>query len=264
MPQYDGPSEHTYHRRHTLADRQPSGGHTAMASPTKGNKKTVTFELYFEGVPDYKGRLPLRVGISPHDTTESIIAVVKNFYGIYVISGLSFEDKESGTTLIPNFDNFEQDMHVIVKVLPAIAPQNGPQPVFGSAAGSPIQTPGYDATAQAMPTLPSQILQQVPSRPSSRIARKQSSSPKLGAAPSLTKSRSRNSTRTKTSFQDGLDELDDANGYDSGDNAPGSVTSSRLGATADISVENILEGGRRYHTNFESSVSNVIHIYGNH
>lgn len=263
MPQFDGTGDVPYPAKHTLsADRHSYGAHSAMASPTKGNKKTVTFELYFEGVPDYKGRLPLRVGISPHDTTESIIAVVKNFYGIYsnTISGISFEDKETGSVLIPRFENFDQDMHVVVKILPAAAPANGPQAVYIPGTGSPVQAAALNGLSQAIPSLPSQILQHPPSRPSSRLARKQSASPKLGAAPGVPKSRSRNGPRTtKASFQDGLDELSDTHaGYSSDDNAPGSVTSSRLGTTAEISVENIVEGGRRNYANFESSVRKSI------
>ena len=53
----------------------------------------------------------------------------------------------------------------------------------------------------------------------------------------------------------------DADGYSSGENGEGSVTSSRRSKTeqvnAEISVDNIVEGGRRKRA-FESSVSALV------
>ncbi|KAI7515250.1 hypothetical protein KC331_g22476, partial [Hortaea werneckii] len=63
------------------------------ASPTKKDQKHVVFQLIDPEDPRIQARLPMRVMISPHDNTESIITTVKNFYGLYDY-GVSFENKE--------------------------------------------------------------------------------------------------------------------------------------------------------------------------
>ena len=57
----------------------------------------------------------MRVMISRHDTTDSIITTVKNFYGLYDY-GVSFEDKD-GISIIATHDNFENDMTVYVRTI---------------------------------------------------------------------------------------------------------------------------------------------------
>ena len=62
----------------------------------------------------------MRVQIYPHDTTESIVTTVKNFYGLYAgpggAKGVSFED-EQGNTLIARYENLRNNMIVYVRVI---------------------------------------------------------------------------------------------------------------------------------------------------
>ncbi|KAK2602083.1 hypothetical protein N8I77_008648 [Diaporthe amygdali] len=73
--------------------------------------RSVKFELVTDST-QYRARLPMRVQIYPHDTTESIITTVKNFYGLYPsptsCPGVSFED-EHGNTIIGRYENFRHN-----------------------------------------------------------------------------------------------------------------------------------------------------------
>src|ERR1700733_8999996 len=89
-------------------------------SPTKtAEPKHVSFELLPPQSPQHRARLPMRVNIFPHDTTDSIITTVKNFYGLYAgpsgARGVSFED-EQGNTLIARYENLRNNMVVYVRV----------------------------------------------------------------------------------------------------------------------------------------------------
>ena len=79
--------------------------------------KTVAFAL-FDG-SNTRARLPMRVQIFPHDTTDSIVTTVKNFYGLYngATTGVSFED-ERGNSLIVRYENLRNNMVVYVRVIP--------------------------------------------------------------------------------------------------------------------------------------------------
>src|SRR6201999_3056669 len=77
--------------------------------------KNVTFEYLLNETSQTRARLPMRVNIFPHDGTESIIATVKNFYGLYDGNGVSFEDKD-GNTLIARYENFADRQIVHVRV----------------------------------------------------------------------------------------------------------------------------------------------------
>ncbi|KAI0471617.1 hypothetical protein GGR56DRAFT_667547 [Xylariaceae sp. FL0804] len=228
-------------------DAVSAGPNSGSASPRQSaTPKHVQFVLLF---PDqYRARLPLRVQIYPHDDTESIISTVKNFYGLYQGGkGVSFEDDRSNT-LIARYENFSNNMVIYVRVTeesPPPAGAFGPSPL---PAGSEYPAP--------------QQLGQPISRPTSRASRKRSISPAGGrgrrsasasANPAGKKARSRASKDPGSSFDNRSDSV---NGYSSGDGAPASVTSSKakeqIGNT-DISVENIVEGGRRKRAKFESS-----------
>ena len=231
--------------------------------------KNVAFELRLDGAPNYRARLPMRVQIFPHDTTESIVTTVKNFYGLYegTASGVSFEDNQ-GNTLIARYENFRNNMIVYVRVVSDYSQsleEHGQTP-HGSS--SPQKRSHLEDVPRMLPLLPAQALHygQPPSRPASRVSRKQSASPRLGTTqPSALgqKSRSRSAAKShSSSFQQA--NLDDpnndvANGYSSSDGGAASVTSSRKArseqlASAEISVDNIVEGGRRKRAKFESSV----------
>ncbi|KAI1337480.1 hypothetical protein F5Y15DRAFT_417949 [Xylariaceae sp. FL0016] len=223
----------------------PSSGSASPRLPS--TPKHVQFELLFPESPQYRARLPLRVQIFPHDDTESIISTVKNFYGLYHGgNGVSFED-DRGNTLIARYENFNNNMVVHVRVI-----EESPQPAapYGPV---PFQPAPVEYAAQ-------QPAQQI-SRPASRTSRRRSPSPSgsrgrrsasVSTNPNGKKCRSRSSKTRGPNYDNRSDSI---NGYSSGDGASGSVSSKakeQIGNT-DISVENIVEGGRRKRAKFESS-----------
>ncbi|KAK6951673.1 hypothetical protein Daesc_006196 [Daldinia eschscholtzii] len=226
-----------------------TGSHSGSASPRQPvTPKHVQFELLFPESPQYRARLPLRVQIYPHDDTESIISTVKNFYGLYHGGkGVSFED-DRGNTLIARYENFSNNMIVYVRVIEESPPPAGVYGPNGYQSG-PIDY----ATQQLGHHL---------SRPASRTSRKRSPSPNGGrgrrsasASTNPTAGKKGRSRSTKNRSANYDNRSDSINGYDSGDGAPASVSSKakeQIGNT-DISVENIVEGGRRKRAKFESS-----------
>ena len=241
-------------------------------SPSTPAPKNVAFELLFDGGTNHRARLPMRVQIFPHDTTESIVTTVKNFYGLYegAAKGVSFED-DRGNTLIARYENFQNNMIIYVRVVPDYSrtwqsfgqiPNHAVSPISAQRA-HPFEEP-----SQMLPPQPAQVLNygQPVSRPSSRVARKKSVSPRpsrTSRSASVHKSHPRTGPMSREdSFQTHLDNLnsDPMKGYASSDGEGGSVTSSRKArseqlASAEISLDNILEGNRRKRAKFESSVS---------
>ncbi|KAL7949105.1 hypothetical protein V8C42DRAFT_238296 [Trichoderma barbatum] len=220
--------------------------------------KNVAFELLFLESPQYRARLPMRVQIYPHDTTDSIVTTVKNFYGLYSgppgSKGVSFED-ELGNTLIARYENFRNNMIVYVRVIeeaPVAALESHHYRGLHMGADSYYGGEGYA----------------LPQRFGPEMARSFSTSPRR-RSPSPNVSRGRRSDSTSTNGKKGRSRstksrvvhshpdayAESMNGYSSDDGAP-STTSARakeqLGTT-DISVENIVEGGRRKRAKFESS-----------
>lgn len=241
-------------------------------SPASPTPKNVAFELLFEGDTNYRARLPMRVQIFPHDTTDSIVTTVKNFYGLYdgAAKFVSFED-EGGNTLIARYENFKNNMVVYVRVAP-----DSPQPSLpvGQILHHPTSSGGIqrvtksDGTPHMLPPQPAQALNygQPVSRPLSRVAHKRSVSPRAGKnhrSSSTQKGRSWSGIKSReTSAHGNAEELnsDAINGYSSSDGGAGSLTGSRKArseqlASAEISLDNIVEGGRRKRAKFESSVS---------
>ncbi|KAL8936020.1 MAG: hypothetical protein Q9211_004391 [Gyalolechia sp. 1 TL-2023] len=233
---------------------------------TEAIPKNVAFELLFDG-PNIRARLPMRVQIFPHDTTDSIVTTVKNFYGLYdgAATCVSFEDKR-GNTLIARYENLQNGMTVYVRVLPDFSQPAFPHGRVGWNSASPIspaKAPHLDAAFQMPPPQLSQhnLLENPVSRPGSRIARKRSASPRAHRSVSAPKHRSRPGIKSRdTSLPRNVEELnsDAMNGYSDSDGGAGSVTSSRKArseqlASAEISVDNIVEGGRRKRAKFESS-----------
>ena len=235
-------------------------------------RKNVAFELLFDDRSAYRARLPMRVQIFPHDTTDSIVTTVKNFYGLYegAAKGVSFEDEE-GNTLIARYENFKNDMIVYVRVIADYAepwqPHERPLRLLPTPT-SAQRTPHLEAGFEMPPPQLAQGLNygQATSRPSSRLARRKSVSPGIGSnrrSGSVQKSRSRPGVKSREdTFQPAFEENnnDVLREYSSSDGEGGSVTSSRKArneqlASAEISLENIVEGGRRQRAKFESSVS---------
>ncbi|KAL8806314.1 MAG: hypothetical protein Q9200_005094 [Gallowayella weberi] len=228
--------------------------------------KNVAFELLFGG-PNARARLPMRVRIFPHDTTDSILTTVKNFYGLYG-TGVSFED-EGGNTLIARYENLMNDMIVYVRVVPDYSQPPVQHAHTGWTSTSPIvsaRAPRLEEPFRMPP--PAQIshhnVHEPISRPGSQVARERSMSPRNGRnrrSVSAQKNRSYSGIKSRdTSLPRPMEEShsDGMNFYSDSDGAGGSVTSSRKArseqlASAEISVDNIVEGGRRKRAKFESS-----------
>ncbi|KAK3948716.1 hypothetical protein QBC32DRAFT_317521 [Pseudoneurospora amorphoporcata] len=208
------------------------GSNSCNVSPrttsTTSKAKQITFVLH-------AARIPLRVAIYPHDATESIITTVKNFYGLYYKerAGISFED-ERGNTMIARYENFVDHQSVNVRII------ENPRGL------SPSYNHADDEESN-----------QYTSRPTLRTSRIRSPSPngsrgRRSASTAIAgkKGRSRSSKTTHG------DHGDSVNGYSSGDGALASASGKNkepIGNT-DISVENIVEGGRRKRAKlFESS-----------
>ena len=86
--------------------------------PPSSVPKNVAFELQDNGSSSSTARLPMRVQIFPHDTTDSIVTTVINFYGLYecATEGVSFEDSV-GNTLIARYENVQNNMTVYVRAM---------------------------------------------------------------------------------------------------------------------------------------------------
>lgn len=223
-----GSSNSQIQNRSTETRHEHSADRSLPSGLTDRPQKHVSFVHI---LPDTRqcARLPMRVMISPHDTTESIIATVKNFYGLYG-PGVCCQDR-AGNILVAAYDNFENDMTVYVKetiVEPKMEPELAPDDIADRAS---------------------------------------SEKPRLGAAFEMRPP----STHRYSVQTDGLDQRSypqvhgsaDADGnHDDAADSDGdvSVTSSRRSraeahVSADITVDNIVEGGRRKRAKFESFVS---------
>lgn len=235
----------------------PDASPGAVAMSPDPPPKNVAFELLFLEAPQYRARLPLRVQIFRHDSTDSIVTTVKNFYGLYAgatgSKGVSFEDKD-GNTLIARYENFYNNMVVYVRVFeelvtdPTVYTYQAPHPMaqtYHPNESFHTQHPAQDhlRPASRSPTRRSQS-------PHSSRGRRSGSAGSAGL-----KRRPRSSkNRSTTSQADALS--DHGNGYSSDEGAASTAsgrTREQFGNT-DISVENIVEGGRRKRAKFESCV----------
>ena len=281
---------HQYPTRHSVSTHLPTAGNGALPPSANDNygssqqkhssshepnaspvPKNVAFELLFDH-PNTRARLPMRVQIFPHDTTDSIVTTVKNFYGLYdgSATGVSFED-DRGNTLIARYENFRNDMIVYVRVISDYSPSSFHPGQIAWNSASPISSGRVPHLDEAFQMPPPQHPQynghdQPISRPGSRVARKKSASPRPSRnrrSLSAQKMRSHSGVKSRdTSLPRTTEELnnDAMNGYSDSDCGAGSVTSSFKArseqlASAEISVDNIVEGGRRKRAKFESSVS---------
>ena len=222
---------------------------TYRVPSTKKDQKHVVFQLTDPQDPRIQARLPMRVMIQPHDTTDSIITTVKNFYGLYD-HGVLFENK-NGTSIIAAYENFEKDMTVYVRTVayPTVSGDSAmdkASPVKAPSLGAPFEVRPQHSDPAHSPTR--QAAQSVGAR--SMSPRSDGGQRSASAAPGG----QRRAHRSTTMDHAGLDH---PNGYSSGDNDGVSVTSSGRFKTehvnAEISVTNIVEGGRRKRA-FESSV----------
>jgi hypothetical protein len=223
--------------------------------------KSISFELLLDEGSKTRARIPLRVVLNPHDSTESIITTVKNFYGIYDGHGVSFENGW-GHTLIASYDNIAPDSTVYVRIVAApqqpsapfshavLANDSGPDPRRRPSLGEPFQMlpPHMRETSHS------------PSRSASRLALKRSVSPTQGRG-------RRSSSQQKGTSYHSVSRGSSANGSYHEDNSHSdseagrsSVSGSKRArseqfASSDISTANVLLDGRRGQPIFDSSVS---------
>lgn len=233
---------------------ETGSAHDSMSPTKSAHPKHISFVLLLPQSPQHRARLPMRVNIFPHDTTDSIITTVKNFYGLYERRGVVFED-EHGTTLIARYENFEHNMVVYVRIT-AEDPDVDELSPESRHSGSPRRPRLGDAFQMLPPALnPGQA-----GRLSSHLTARQSQSPQPGrgrrSASASTNTKSRNRQTAKSRGTSSHSNFADLNGDNFSDSD--SVTSSRRGrkeqvASADISVDNIVEGGRRKRAKFDSS-----------
>ncbi|KAF2015016.1 hypothetical protein BU24DRAFT_226774 [Aaosphaeria arxii CBS 175.79] len=275
----DTPISRSYHPRHSggsdfsmiaqdgdmmMNDVYPStettSGHEAM-SPTKtAQPKHISFVLLLPQSPQHRARLPMRVNIFPHDTTDSIITTVKNFYGLYERRGVVFEDQH-GTTLIARYENFDHNMVVYVRI-------TAEEPEIDDYSPDPRHSasPRRPRLGDAFQMLPPSLTAHQDGRLGSRTTGRHSQSPQPGrgrrsaSASTNNKSRVRPAPKSRGTSSHGsfADINADAGNFSDSDGGNASVTSSRRSrkeqvASADISVENIVEGGRRKRAKFDSS-----------
>ena len=220
--------------------------------------KTIAFELLLDEASKTRARIPLRILVNPHDDTESIITTVKNFYGIYDGQGVSFEDID-GNVLIARYENLPDKSVVYVRT---VAPPLHFAGLFQYSHG--LSDPQRKTTlGEAFQMMPPHVHEQVhsPSRPSSRLARKRSTSPTtLRGRRSASQQKASCFPASRGSSVNGSTHGDDAaNGYSDSDAGRSSITGSRKArseqfASAEISLENVVQEGRRGQTLFESSV----------
>ncbi|EAS28323.3 C6 zinc finger domain-containing protein [Coccidioides immitis RS] len=225
-----------------------------QASSVNPPPKHVAFELLLDEESKMKARIPMRVQIFPHDTTDSIVTTVKNFYGIYdgTGSGVSFED-ENATTLIARYENLRNNMTVYVRVIPNHG-HSARQPYYGGP-----QNEGAARPCLGEPFRPSSNHGRPPSRPTSRVSRKRSASPSgRGRRSASTQKAPRSGNKSRGSSTHGSFLEDALVPYSDSDGGHASITSSKKGrndhfASSDISMENILHDGRRKRPKFDSS-----------
>ena len=225
--------------------------------------KTVAFELLLDEGSKTRARIPLRILVNQHDDTESIVTTVKNFYGIYDGHGVSFEDL-SGNILTARYENLADHSLVYVRTVA------GPEQVAGlsDAAPWPSTLEPHRKTSlgepfEMAPPLFHDHLHSPP-RPSSRLARKRSSSPIHGRGRrSASHQQSGSVPVSRGSSANGSYHDDGGHDYSDSDAGRSSLTGSKRArseqfASADISLDNVVQEGRRVRSLFDSSVGSPL------
>lgn len=231
-----------------------------LEKPTAAGPKSICFELLLDERSKTRARIPLRVLVNVHDTTESIITTVKSFYGIYDGNGVSFEDN-AGNTLIASYDNFTHNTTVYVRSVagPAQPPPASTHPVLVN--NTAPESPSRPSLAEPFSVLPPHMreLSQSPTRrSSSRNMNKRS------VSPSRDRGRRSNSQQQRGSHADSrcssANRSHAENDFSDSDAGHSSVSGSKRArseqfASSEISTANVLPDGRRGHPIFDSSVS---------
>jgi hypothetical protein len=175
-----------------------------------------------------------------------------------------FED-DHGTTLIARYENFTHNMNVYVRVTEPDMNDYSPEPRHS-------MSPRRARLEPPLQMLPPGANQTHSSRADCHAPQRPSKSPPPGrgrrstsASANVTKPRTRPLPKSRGSSSHGsfADGHGDAAMFSDSDGGNASVTSSRRGrkeqvASADISLDNIVEGGRRKRAKFDSSVGSLI------
>lgn len=236
---------------------ETSPAHDSLSPSKQVPSKQVSFELLLPQSPQHRARLPMRVNIFPHDSTDSIITTVKNFYGLYERRGVIFEDRH-GNILIARYENFDHGMIVYVRVSAEDLDADEYSPAPRQLTVSPRRS--RHLLEEGFQMLPPTASQQLGSRAGSRSGRQSQSPHPRGRSVSAATHSRRNRHTVKSRGNSSHGSFAEQHGEYSDSDGEGSVTSSRRSrkeplASADISVDNIVEGGRRKRAKFDSSVS---------
>lgn len=245
-----------YERRSMSGEQARGAGNHPPASAPHVNPtpKSVAFELLLDGNSKVRARIPMRVQIYPHDTTDSIVTTVKNFYGIYDsgASGVSFED-ESGITLIARYENLRNNMTVYVRVIPIQKyPDMYGDDYYASLPGEARKHHPYYLAQSSHGMEHDRSPSRTASKASSKASRKRSASPSSRGRRSVShnkQARAGNKSRGSSAHDN------DSQSDDSDSTYLSKKGRSEHFASSDISMDNILQDGRRKRPKFESSVS---------
>lgn len=238
------------------------GNNSAQTTP-----KQIAFELLLDEESKTRARIPLRILVHPDDVTDLIVATVKAFYGIYEGHDVTFEDVR-GNSLVANYTNLVDGMTVNVRTVPGpmhtmLAAQQGHYQHVTSA-----EAQGRASLGEPFQMLPPHLHEtsRSPSRPSSRLARKRSTSPQVqrGRRSASHQKAGSASAASRGSSVNGAYQEDGFNNYSDSEEGRSSVAGSRKArseqyASAEISSENILQDGRRNKILFDSSVCKLTH-----
>ena len=164
---------------------------------------------------------------------------MKNFYGLYEGSGVAFQDSE-GATIIPRYENLTDDTTVPVRVTKEVTESVPPTPSVSSLP----QTWG----SNNMPPPWRNLTQHAYGAVSA------AASPQRGISPIVAGDRRRSVPDAGRGPADIYDAASDSDGGNMSVSSSKKAKSDNV-TTAEISVENIVEGGRRQRAKFESSVS---------
>ena len=230
------------------------------ATAKKQPGKSIAFELLLDESSRTRARIPLKVKVNAHDTTESISTTVKNFYGIYDGHGVSFEDSQ-GNMLIASYENLGNNTTVYVRTVSGS--HNGTmygQNSYGVPA--PPELHRRPSLGEPFQMLPPHLRESShsPSRSSSRLARKRSVSPSGGRGRRGTSEQKPASFSAVSRGSSASGRYSDENGYSDSEAGQSSTSGSRRAksdmlASSEISTANVLQDGRRGQTIFDSSVS---------
>jgi hypothetical protein len=219
--------------------------------PASPKRKRVVFKLIVPDSDDSQARLPMVVMVSAHDTTDSIISTVRTFFGIYdgpnTVHGFSFEDQD-GNTIISRYENFYDNMSVYVRVRP-VSPEHSGRPIGSEEEAQAFIRNGGEIVGSDGTLMTSADISEVFSGASSPTTGRgrRSMSPRRTYLPG-----SRSQSRKRSSVNDDL-----MSGYTSSDSSS-RRSKPELLASADISLDNIVEGNRRNRAKFDSSVSTCV------